>query len=181
MTSDNSEPNHNVDEEIEIEAIGIEVSSQPIELYKVFKIANLVGGGGEAKHIIAEGYVAVNGEIETRKRRKMYDGDFFEFDQEYYVVLCDQPVSEPVSHDLKDGLANKEKSEKKKEKKSESRSNSKKGQRKDKSAQSSQVKPTDSKTKSKPKKNSGKKKQASEPQSQKVRDEKSGRHSIDFF
>ncbi|RTZ17248.1 RNA-binding S4 domain-containing protein [Vibrio aquaticus] len=81
-------------EEIEIEAIGIEVSSQPIELYKVFKIANLVGGGGEAKHIIAEGYVAVNGELETRKRRKMYDGDFFEFNQEYYVVVCDAPVTE---------------------------------------------------------------------------------------
>lgn len=82
-------------EEIEIEAIGIEVSVQPIELYKVFKIANLVGGGGEAKHLIAEGYVAVNGELETRKRRKMYDGDFFEFDQEYYVVVCDAPVTEP--------------------------------------------------------------------------------------
>lgn len=82
-------------DEIEIEAIGIEVSSQPIELYKVFKIANLVGGGGEAKHIISEGYVAVNGELETRKRRKMYDGDFFEFNQEYYVVVCDAPVTEP--------------------------------------------------------------------------------------
>ncbi len=82
------------DEEIEIEAIGIEVSSQPIELYKVFKIANLVGGGGEAKHIISEGYVAVNGELETRKRRKMYDGDFFEFNQEYYVVVCDTPVQD---------------------------------------------------------------------------------------
>lgn len=81
-------------EEIEIEAIGIDVSSQPIELYKVFKIANLVSGGGEAKHIISEGYVAVNGELETRKRRKMYDGDFFEFNQEYYVVVCDQPVQE---------------------------------------------------------------------------------------
>jgi ribosome-associated protein len=82
-------------EEIEIEAIGIEVSSHPIELYKVFKIANLVGGGGEAKHLIAEGYVAVNGELETRKRRKMYDGDFFEFNQEYYVVVCDAPITEP--------------------------------------------------------------------------------------
>ncbi|KGY13927.1 Urease [Vibrio tubiashii] len=80
-------------DEIEIEAIGIEVSSQPIELYKVFKIANLVGGGGEAKHLISEGYVAVNGELETRKRRKMYDGDFFEFNQEYYVVVCDAPVT----------------------------------------------------------------------------------------
>lgn len=81
-------------DEVEIEAIGIEISSQPIELYKLFKIANLVNGGGEAKHIISEGYVAVNGEIETRKRRKMFDGDLVEFNQEYYVVLCDLPEGE---------------------------------------------------------------------------------------
>ncbi|UGA57581.1 RNA-binding S4 domain-containing protein [Vibrio sp. VB16] len=81
-------------DEVEVEAIGIEISSQPIELYKLFKIANLVNGGGEAKHIISEGYVAVNGEIETRKRRKMFDGDLVEFNQEYYVVLCDLPEGE---------------------------------------------------------------------------------------
>ena len=81
-------------QEIEIEAIGVEVSSEPIELYKVFKLANLVGGGGEAKHIISEGYVAVNGELETRKRRKMYHGDVFEFNQEFYVVICDAENSE---------------------------------------------------------------------------------------
>lgn len=89
-------------EEIEIEAVGIEVSSQPIELYKVFKIANLVGGGGEAKHLIAEGYVAVNGELETRKRRKMYDGDFFEFNQEYYVVVCEAPVTQETPKPVND-------------------------------------------------------------------------------
>ncbi|CAM4371314.1 RNA-binding S4 domain-containing protein [Vibrio agarivorans] len=83
-------------EEIEIEAIGVEVSSQPIELYKVLKLANVVDGGGQAKHYIAEGYVAVNGELEVRKRRKMYDGDFLEFNQEYYVVVCDQPPIEEV-------------------------------------------------------------------------------------
>ncbi|SEG01959.1 RNA-binding S4 domain-containing protein [Vibrio hangzhouensis] len=92
---------HYDDEEIEIEAIGIEVSSHPIELYKLFKVANLVGGGGEAKHLISEGYVAVNGELETRKRRKMYDGDFFEFNQEYYVVVCDQPPIEPAEASIK--------------------------------------------------------------------------------
>lgn len=88
------QPEELAPDEVEIEAIGIEVSSQPIELYKVFKIANLVNGGGEAKHIISEGYVAVNGEIETRKRRKMYDGDLVEFNQEYYVILCDLPEGE---------------------------------------------------------------------------------------
>ncbi|GAB6260085.1 RNA-binding S4 domain-containing protein [Photobacterium sp. R1] len=85
------------DQEIEVEALGIEVSAQPIELYKVLKIANAVGGGGEAKMAIAEGYVAVNGELEQRKRRKVYNGDVIEFNEEFYVVLCDQPVTETVS------------------------------------------------------------------------------------
>lgn len=81
-------------EEIEIEAIGIEVSVQPIELYKVLKIANAVSGGGEAKMAISEGYVALNGEVETRKRCKVYDGDVIQFNGEFYLVLCDAPVEE---------------------------------------------------------------------------------------
>ncbi|NVH50076.1 RNA-binding S4 domain-containing protein [Photobacterium damselae] len=89
-------------EEIEVEALEIVVSAQPIELYKVLKIANLVSGGGEAKYAISEGYVAVNGEIEQRKRCKMYDGDVIEFNGEFYVVLCDQPVQEPVEKTVTD-------------------------------------------------------------------------------
>lgn len=101
MTQDYEHEEYLEGEEIEIEAIGIDVDAHPIELYKLFKIANLVSGGGEAKHIIEEGYVAVNGELETRKRRKMYDGDFFEFNQEYYVVVCDAPVTEPETAEQK--------------------------------------------------------------------------------
>ncbi|KUJ00096.1 RNA-binding S4 domain-containing protein [Vibrio sp. MEBiC08052] len=81
--------------EIEIEAIGIEVNHQPIELYKVLKLANVLSGGGEAKYAIAEGYVVVNGEVERRKRCKIYDGDLVEFNGEYYLVICDVPVAEP--------------------------------------------------------------------------------------
>ncbi|WP_339387780.1 RNA-binding S4 domain-containing protein [Vibrio caribbeanicus] len=77
-------------EPIEIEAFGIEVSTQPIELYKVLKIAELVSGGGEAKHFISNGYVAVNGEVEYRKRKKLYDGDYFEFNQEFYVIVFNE-------------------------------------------------------------------------------------------
>lgn len=88
------QPDETTLDEIEIEAIGIEIDSQPIELYKVLKIANLVSGGGEAKHIISEGYVAVNGELETRKRRKIYDGDLIEFNREFYLVLCERPEDE---------------------------------------------------------------------------------------
>lgn len=82
------------EEEYEVEAIGVEVSCQPIELYKVLKIANAVSGGGEAKMAITEGYVGVNGDVETRKRCKVYDGDVIQFNGEFYLVLCDQPIDE---------------------------------------------------------------------------------------
>lgn len=88
-------------EEYEVEALGVEVSSQPIELYKVLKIANAVSGGGEAKFAISEGYVAVNGELEQRKRRKVYDGDVVEFNNEFYLVLCDKPVAEVSDEPIK--------------------------------------------------------------------------------
>ncbi|MCQ1058008.1 RNA-binding S4 domain-containing protein [Photobacterium sp. DNB23_23_1] len=89
-------------EEYEVEALGVEVSAQPIELYKVLKIANAVSGGGEAKFAISEGYVAVNGELEQRKRRKVYDGDVVEFNNEFYLVLCDQPVTEVAERPKKE-------------------------------------------------------------------------------
>ncbi|MCF7502904.1 MULTISPECIES: RNA-binding S4 domain-containing protein [Vibrio] len=172
-------------EEIEIEAIGIDVSSQPIELYKVFKIANLVSGGGEAKHIISEGYVAVNGELETRKRRKMYDGDFFEFNQEYYVVVCDQPVQEesdkPKKKDApkKDNKAKKAQSKKSQAKKDQPSKDSKKKESKKSMAEMLSAKAEPKKEKKEKKKDNKAKKKADTPKPQ--RDDKSGRNSIEFF
>lgn len=83
-------------DDFEVEAIGVEISSQPVELYKILKMANAVGGGGEAKFVIGEGYVAVNGELEQRKRRKMFDGDLVEFNQEYYLVICNEDSQKPT-------------------------------------------------------------------------------------
>ncbi|MEZ9050337.1 RNA-binding S4 domain-containing protein [Vibrio sp. 10N.247.311.64] len=163
-------------EEIEIEAIGIDVSSQPIELYKVFKIANLVSGGGEAKHIISEGYVAVNGELETRKRRKMYDGDFFEFNQEYYVVVCDQPVQEESEKPKKKETPKKEN----KAKKGQSKKDSKKKESKKKESKKSKAEMLSAKAEPKKEKKEKKpKKKADTPKP--TRDDKSGRNLIEFF
>ncbi|MGP8306836.1 RNA-binding S4 domain-containing protein [Vibrio sp. YIC-376] len=156
-------------EEIEIEAIGIEVDAHPIELYKLFKIANLVSGGGEAKHIIDEGYVAVNGEVETRKRRKMYDGDFFEFNQEYYVVVCDAPVTEPEAKEAKPN----QQAAKKQQNKSQPSS------KKQKPASKSNKGNPDKGHKATKSKNN--KKNAAENKPKPSRDPKSGRNSIDFF
>lgn len=56
------------------------LTRSPVELYKVLKFENLAASGGEAKHFIADGFVRVNGSIETRKRKKIYPGDRIEMD-----------------------------------------------------------------------------------------------------
>jgi len=60
----------------------VEISKEPIELYKLLKFENLVSSGGEAKHVIAEGLILVNGHVETQKRKKIVSGDIVEFDNE---------------------------------------------------------------------------------------------------
>jgi ribosome-associated protein len=60
----------------------VEVTEEPVELYKILKFEGLVSSGGEAKSVVAEGLVSVNGEIETRKRRKIVSGDIIRFADE---------------------------------------------------------------------------------------------------
>jgi ribosome-associated protein len=64
----------------------INISVEPIELCKLLKIASMVGGGGEAKIVISEGYVVVNNEVEFQKRKKIRHGDIVEFDGEIIQV-----------------------------------------------------------------------------------------------
>jgi ribosome-associated protein len=64
----------------------IEIYRQPVELYKLLKFEGLASSGGEAKTFISEGQVTVNGEIETRKRRKIVAGDIVEFGGEQFSV-----------------------------------------------------------------------------------------------
>lgn len=73
-------------QEEEIYATLVEINEEPIELYKVLKIGNLISGGGEAKQVISEGYVFLNGEEETRKRKKVYAGDLVSFNGEHLQV-----------------------------------------------------------------------------------------------
>ncbi len=60
----------------------VEILKEPIELYKILKFQNMVSSGGEAKSVITEGQVLVNGKIETRKRKKIVSGDIVEFGKE---------------------------------------------------------------------------------------------------
>ncbi len=57
----------------------ISIEKEPIELYKVLKLADLAPSGGQAKYMIAQGKVRLNGGIETRKRKKIVSGDQIEF------------------------------------------------------------------------------------------------------
>ena len=58
------------------------IQQNTIELCKLLKIADLVAGGGEAKVVISEGYVLLNGEVEYQKRKKVYHNDVVEFNGE---------------------------------------------------------------------------------------------------
>lgn len=64
----------------------IEINREPVELYKILKFEGLVGTGGEAKMVIDEGLVKVNGKVELRRRNKINSGDVIEFDEQQYQI-----------------------------------------------------------------------------------------------
>lgn len=53
----------------------IKLRDEFIKLGQALKAANLVQDGVEAKYVIQDGEVLVNGEVDTRRGRKLYDGD----------------------------------------------------------------------------------------------------------
>lgn len=57
----------------------IKLRDEFIKLGQALKAANLVQDGVEAKIVIQDGLVKVNGEIENRRGRKLYDGDIIIF------------------------------------------------------------------------------------------------------
>ncbi|XQF91090.1 RNA-binding S4 domain-containing protein [Pseudoalteromonas espejiana] len=75
------------------EYIEIELEEEPIELCKLLKVLDLVEGGGQAKNLIAQGYVGVNHEICTIKRKKLYSGDVLEFDDELFQLTLSEDAT----------------------------------------------------------------------------------------
>lgn len=64
----------------------MEITTEYIKLDSFLKAVNAVGSGGEAKILIAEGEVKVNGEVEMRRGRKLRPGDEVEFAGRRYRV-----------------------------------------------------------------------------------------------
>nr|WP_314082994.1 S4 domain-containing protein YaaA [uncultured Leptotrichia sp.] len=62
------------------------IHTEFIKLDQLLKWANLVESGAMAKMIILNGDVKVNGEIETRRGKKIYPGDVVEFNGEKIVM-----------------------------------------------------------------------------------------------
>ncbi len=60
----------------------IRLRDEYIKLGQALKAAGLAGSGAEAKEVISEGAVRVNGETETRRGRKLYAGDVITFNGE---------------------------------------------------------------------------------------------------
>ena len=63
------------------------ITKEPVELYKILKFEGIVASGGEAKAVISDGQVLVNGVVETRKRKKIVSGDIIEFMNEKYKIV----------------------------------------------------------------------------------------------
>ncbi len=53
----------------------VEINKEPVELYKILKFEGMVNSGGQAKSVIDDGLVTLNGKVETQKRKKIVSGD----------------------------------------------------------------------------------------------------------
>ncbi len=62
------------------------IKDEYIKLGQAMKLAGLVGSGTDAKFVIQEGMVSVNGRPETRRGRKLVTGDVVAFQGESFRI-----------------------------------------------------------------------------------------------
>ena len=63
------------------------IEGEYIELIQLLKALGVAATGGHAKHIVEEGEVIRNGEVENRKRAKLVPGDIVELDDLRIVLI----------------------------------------------------------------------------------------------
>lgn len=64
-----------------------------IKLDQFLKLVQVTSSGGQAKVLIQEGLVLVNGELELRRGRKLIDGDQVTFDKQSFTVTLAEEAS----------------------------------------------------------------------------------------
>lgn len=62
------------------------ITGEYIQLIQLLKASGMVMSGGEAKMIVNEGMVLVNGEVEIQKRKKLRQGDVVELDGNFIQI-----------------------------------------------------------------------------------------------
>ena len=65
----------------------IKLRDEYIKLGQALKAAGLVGSGVDAKLVIQDGLVKVNGETEVQRGKKLYDGDMVTFEGETFRIV----------------------------------------------------------------------------------------------
>lgn len=63
------------------------IEGDHIELIQLLKVLGIASTGGHAKHIVDEGEVIRNGEVELRKRAKLIPGDVIEVDDITFKLI----------------------------------------------------------------------------------------------
>lgn len=66
--------------------IEFELKTDYIELIKLLKLLRLVESGGQAKMVVEDGLVVLNGDTEYRKRAKVRKGDRVEFEGQKIAI-----------------------------------------------------------------------------------------------
>ena len=65
----------------------VQIETEFIKLDQFLKFESLVGSGGEAKNIIGDGMVKVNGSVETARGKKLHRGDTVEVFGEVIKII----------------------------------------------------------------------------------------------
>ena len=67
--------------------VNIREDEEFIKLGQALKKASVVGSGVEAKIVIQDGLVELNGEVEVQRGKKLYDGDIVSYDGETVKIV----------------------------------------------------------------------------------------------
>ncbi|NLY47450.1 MAG: RNA-binding S4 domain-containing protein [Clostridiales bacterium] len=65
----------------------IKLRDEYIKLGQALKAAGFVKSGAEAKDVVVNGMVKVNGQVETRRGKKLVDGDLVEYDGKQIRIM----------------------------------------------------------------------------------------------
>lgn len=86
-------PENHVGKDAPADVRTVEITREPVELYKILKFEGMVSSGGEGKAVVAAGQVQVNGKIETQKPKKIVAGDTIEFNNEKIGIKLSSAVT----------------------------------------------------------------------------------------